>query len=40
MSEQLKQQTLYDVSEANTKNILWVDVYVSGTEGSSGVYAT
>lgn len=40
MSEQLKVQTLYDVSEANTKNIIWVDVYVSGTEGSAGVYAT
>ncbi len=40
MSEQLKQQTLYDVAEANTKNLIWVDVYVSGTEGSAGTYAT
>lgn len=40
MSEQLKQQTLYDVAEANIKNLIWVDVYVSGTEGSSGVYAS
>jgi hypothetical protein len=40
MSEQLKQQTLYDVAEANVKNLIWVDVYVSGTEGSAGVYAT
>jgi len=40
MSEQLKQQQLYDVSEANTKNLIWVDVYVSGTEGSAGVYAS
>jgi len=40
MSEQLKQQQLYDVSEANTKNLIWVDVYVSGTEGSTGVYAS
>jgi hypothetical protein len=40
MSEQLKQQTLYNVSEANTKNLIWVDVYVSGTEGSSGTYAS
>jgi len=40
MSEQLKQQTLYNVSEANTKNLIWVDVYVSGTEGSAGVYAS
>lgn len=40
MSEQLKQQTLYNVSESNTKNLLWTDVYVSGTEGASGVYAS
>jgi hypothetical protein len=40
MSEQLKQQTLYNVSEANTKNLIWVDVYVSGTEGSAGTYAS
>lgn len=40
MSEQLKQQTLYNVSEENTKNLLWTDVYVSGTEGASGVYAS
>jgi hypothetical protein len=40
MSEQLKQQTLYNVSESNTKNLLWADVYVSGTEGASGVYAS
>ena len=40
MSEQLKQQTLYNVSEANTKNLIWVDVYVSGAEGSAGVYAS
>ena len=40
MSEQLKQQTLYNVSEENTKNLLWADVYVSGTEGASGVYAS
>lgn len=40
MSEQLKQQTLYNVSEENTKNLIWVDVYVSGTEGSAGTYAS
>jgi len=40
MSEQLKQQTLYNVSEANTKNLIWVDVYVSGAEGSAGTYAS
>jgi hypothetical protein len=40
MSEQLKQQTLYNVSESNTKNLLWADVYVSGTEGATGVYAS
>ena len=40
MSEQLKQQTLYNVSESNTKNLLWADVYVSGTEGASGIYAS
>ena len=40
MSEQLKQQTLYNVSESNTKNLIWVDVYVSGTEGSAGTYAS
>ena len=40
MSEQLKQQQLYDVSEANTKNLIWVDVYVSGTEGATGTYAS
>jgi hypothetical protein len=40
MSEQLKQQTLYNVSESNTKNLLWADVYVSGAEGASGVYAS
>ena len=40
MSEQLKQQTLYNVSEANTKNLIWVDVYISGAEGSAGTYAS
>jgi len=40
MGEQLKVQTLYDVAEEDGKNLVWTDVYVSGTEGASGVYAT
>ena len=40
MGEQLKIQTLYDVAEEDGKNLVWTDVYVSGTEGASGVYAT
>lgn len=38
MGEQLKQQTLYDILEQNSKNIFWVDRYVSGPEGSGGTY--
>ena len=38
MGEQLKEQTLFDVLEANSKNIFWVDRYVSGLEGSGGTY--
>lgn len=40
MGEQLKVQTLYDVAEEDGKNLVWTDVYVSGTEGASGVYST
>jgi len=38
MGEQLKQQTLYDIVEENSKNIFWVDRYVSGPEGAGGTY--
>lgn len=40
MSEQLKQQILFNLLEANSKNLFWVDRYVSGPEGSAGVYET
>jgi hypothetical protein len=40
MGEQLKEQTLYNSSEFNLKNLIWVDTYVSGTEGPTGTYAS
>jgi hypothetical protein len=41
MGEQLKEQTLFNVStEKNDKNIYHVDIYVTGTEGSTGTYST
>ena len=40
MGEQLKQQPLFDQSEVNSKNIFWIDRYVSGPEGTGGTYQT
>lgn len=38
MSEQLKEQVLYNQNEFNIKNLIWVDRYVSGPEGVAGIY--
>lgn len=38
MSEQLKEQILYNSSEFSLKNLFWVDRYVSGAEGPTGTY--
>lgn len=40
MGEQLKKQTLFNLLESNSKNLFWVDKYVSGPEGEGGTYQT
>jgi hypothetical protein len=36
----LKEQTLFSASSINNKDLFWISKYISGTEGSAGVYET
>lgn len=36
----LKEQTLFSATSINNKDLFWISKYISGTEGSTGVYST
>lgn len=36
----LKEQTLFSATSIDNKDLFWISKYISGTEGSSGVYST
>jgi hypothetical protein len=36
----LKEQTLFSATSIDNKDLFWISKYVSGTEGSAGVYQT
>lgn len=36
----LKEQTLFSATSIDNKDLFWISKYISGTEGSAGVYQT